>query len=436
MSEIINVHLGESGIRLGLQFWRRLADEHGLDQIGEAKNSNEHPNLNIKSYYNQTSAELYSPRAVFIDLDPNIQNIIRSDQLNVQFRPENCLFGKCSTGNSWPKGMYEYGSELIDEALSIIRKQAENSDCLQGVQLFHSLGGGTGSGLSSLLSSHLKDEYPNELLTSFSIFPSPQVSDSVLEPYNAILTMNTLIESMDSVTVIDNGALYEICRKNLKLYNVTYEDLNYLASMAMSGATCFYRFPVEGVNGFSKLVSNLIPEPRLHFLSLGLAPLVSKDSPNCDSLSITCLLDQAQSSSNSFCFYDPLVRRGTDRPAVAVFRGKFKSEDMYKDIGNDWGSSFESFSWNSDYFKNSVCEIPLKEASKSCTIISNTSAITDIFERLSAQVSMMFERRMFLFSFSRGGFDELEIPEAEYNCNELILEYKNFFSDIVELDND
>ena len=54
-----------------------------------------------------------------------------------------------------------------------------------------------GSGFGTLLLSKLKEEYPERILMSFSIYPSPVVSDTVVEPYNAMLSMHQLIESTD-----------------------------------------------------------------------------------------------------------------------------------------------------------------------------------------------------------------------------------------------
>ena len=51
------------------------------------------------------------------------------------------------------------------------------------------------------------------MLCTFSVFPSPKVSDTVIEPYNAILSVHQLIENSDEVMVIDNEALYNIFSK-------------------------------------------------------------------------------------------------------------------------------------------------------------------------------------------------------------------------------
>lgn len=58
---------------------------------------------------------------------------------------------------------------------SFFRKEAEGCDCLQGFQLTHSLGGGTGSGMGTLLISKIREEYPDRIMTTYSIVPSPKV---------------------------------------------------------------------------------------------------------------------------------------------------------------------------------------------------------------------------------------------------------------------
>ena len=47
--------------------------------------------------------------------------------------------------------------------------------------------------------------------------PSPKVSDTVVEPYNATLSVHQLVENADECMVLDNEALYDICFRTLKL---------------------------------------------------------------------------------------------------------------------------------------------------------------------------------------------------------------------------
>ena len=80
-------------------------------------------------------------------------------------------------------------------------------------------------------------------MNTFSVVPSPKVSDTVVEPYNATLSVHQLVENTDETYCIDNEALYDICFRTLKLTTPTYGDLNHLVSVTMSGVTTCLRFP-------------------------------------------------------------------------------------------------------------------------------------------------------------------------------------------------
>ena len=151
--------------------------------------------------------------------------------------------GECGAGNNWAKGFYTNGSNLLEQVLDSVRKEAEACDAIQGFQIAQSLGGGTGSGLGTLILYHLQEEYPDRILSSIGVFPSPKVSDIVLEPYNTILAVKQLIETTDEVFSFDNEALYEICHRTLKLDTTTYADLNHIIATAMSGVSTCLRFP-------------------------------------------------------------------------------------------------------------------------------------------------------------------------------------------------
>ena len=97
--------------------------------------------------------------------------------------------------------------------------------------------------MGTLLISKIREEYPDRMMNTFSIVPSPKVSDTVVEPYNATLSVHQLVENTDETYCIDNEALYDICFRTLKLTTPTYGDLNHLVSATMSGVTTCLRFP-------------------------------------------------------------------------------------------------------------------------------------------------------------------------------------------------
>ena len=75
-----------------------------------------------------------------------------------------------------------------------------------------------------------------------NLFHNDKVSDTVVEPYNATLSVHQLVENTDETFCIDNEALYDICFRTLKLTTPTYGDLNHLVSLTMSGVTTCLRF--------------------------------------------------------------------------------------------------------------------------------------------------------------------------------------------------
>jgi len=84
----------------------------------------------------------------------------------------------------------------------------------------HSLGGGTGSGLGSLILEKLNEEFCDKINFNFSVLPGSTNggnSDVVTEPYNTIFSLNQLIENSQAVFPIENRALYRICEQNLKI---------------------------------------------------------------------------------------------------------------------------------------------------------------------------------------------------------------------------
>ncbi|KAJ8310478.1 hypothetical protein KUTeg_012343 [Tegillarca granosa] len=99
---------------------------------------------------------------------------LRSGPYGRIFRPDNFVYGQSGAGNNWAKGHYTEGAELVESVIDVVRKEVENCDCLQGFQLTHSLGGGTGSGMGTLIISKVKEEYPDRIMNTYSVVPSPK----------------------------------------------------------------------------------------------------------------------------------------------------------------------------------------------------------------------------------------------------------------------
>ncbi|KAB0382690.1 hypothetical protein FD755_004607 [Muntiacus reevesi] len=410
---------------LSLQFWEVISDEHGIDPSGNYVGDSDLQLERISVYYNEASSHKYVPRAILVDLEPGTMDSVRSGAFGHLFRPDNFIFGQSGAGNNWAKGHYTEGAELVDSVLDVVRKECENCDCLQGFQLTHSLGGGTGSGMGTLLISKVREEYPDRIMNTFSVVPSPKVSDTVVEPYNATLSIHQLVENTDETYCIDNEALYDICFRTLKLATPTYGDLNHLVSATMSGVTTSLRFPGQLNADLRKLAVNMVPFPRLHFFMPGFAPLTARGSQQYRALTVPELTQQMFDAKNMMAACDP--RHGRYLTVATVFRGRMSMKEVDEQMLAIQSKNSSYFvEWIPNNVKVAVCDIPPRGLKMSSTFIGNSTAIQELFKRISEQFTAMFRRKAFLHWYTGEGMDEMEFTEAESNMNDLVSEYQQY----------
>jgi tubulin beta len=235
--------------------------------------------------------------------------------------------------------------------------------------------------MGTLLLTKLREEYPDRILATFSIVPSPKVSDTVVEPYNATLSINQLVESADMVFAIDNEALYDICFRTLKLTSPTYGDLNHLVSLVMSGITTCLRFPGQLNADLRKLNVNLQPFPRMHFYIAGFAPLTSRGSQVYRALTVPELTSQMFDNKNMMAACDP--RRGRYLTAIAVFRGRMATKEVEEQMLNIHDKNTSYFvEWIPHNIMTAMCDVPPRGLKMAATFIGNTTSVRELFQRV------------------------------------------------------
>ncbi|GME35451.1 beta-tubulin [Neofusicoccum parvum] len=425
MREIVHVQTGQCGNQVGSAFWQAISSEHGLDGAGVYNGSSDIQLERLNVYFNEASNNKYVPRAVLVDLEPGTMDAVRASPFGQLYRPDNFVFGQSGAGNNWAKGHYTEGAELVDEVVDVIRREAEGCDSLQGFQITHSLGGGTGSGMGTLLISKIREEFPDRMMATFSIMPSPKVSEVIVEPYNATLSVHQLVENADETFCIDNEALYDICMRTLKISDPSYGDLNQLVSAVMSGVTTCLRFPGQLNSDLRKLAVNLVPFPRLHFFMVGFAPLTARGSHAFRGLTVPELTQQMFDPKNMMTAAD--FRNGRYLTCSTIFRGNVSMkqvENQMQLIQNKNSSYFVE--WIPNNVQTALCSIPPRGLKMSATFVGNTTSIQELFKRVGDQFSAMFRRKAFLHWYTGEGMDEMEFTEAESNMNDLVAEYQQY----------
>jgi len=381
-------------------------------------------------YFDQVEARgeseiKYVPRSIQVDLEPGVLNRLRSGPLGHLFRPDTYVHGETGAGNNWAKGYYTEGAEMVDSILEIVRRQVETCDALQGFQLIHSLGGGTGSGLGTLLLSKIREEAPDRMLATFSILPSPKVSETVVEPYNCILSAHQLIDNSDLSITIDNEALYDIAVRTHKKQNPSFDQLNTFIAQVMCGVSTSLRFPGQLNGDLRKLGLNLIPFPRLHFLMPSYGPFHSLGSKNYSSHSINELVQSLFDRKNLLVACDP--KFGKYMTAATIFRGAISSREAESSVNQLQTKNSHLFvDWIPDNVSIGLCSVPPVGQKQSATCLGNSTAIQEVWKRSLEQYTAMYKRKAFMHWYTGEGMDEMEFSEAENNTLDLIAEYQQY----------
>jgi hypothetical protein len=172
------------------------------------------------------------PRAVFVDLSQ--QSLMRSASAHTDSSTtlSSSSLARRTQQTTMLAATTPLARRLSTSFLTECRKLADNCTGLQGFLIFHAVGGGTGSGFGSLLLERLSVDYGKKSKLDFTVYPSPQVSTAVVEPYNSILSTHSLLEHTDVAVMLDNEAIYDICRRSLDIERPTYTNLNRLVAQS------------------------------------------------------------------------------------------------------------------------------------------------------------------------------------------------------------
>lgn len=412
-----------------------ISDEHNIDTCGRFFGNSLLPYQRLNVLYYCGDNCQFVPRTIFADLEPQSINEIRSGCHGSLFNPQSFVVGRSGAGNNWAKGYYTEGAELMDKILDVARRQVESCDCLQGFHVIHSIGGGTGAGTGCLLLENLKDEYEDRLVTTFSVLPSSDLSETVVEPYNAVLTLNQMISGADQTICFHNESLLDICQNTLKLQQTTHSDMNNLIAMTMAGITACFRYPGQHNTDLRKMLTNMCPYPRLHFFIPGYAPLMSECTKPYQKLTTSDLIYQIFDCRNQMTTFDPLDGRYIT--CAAVFRGLVSSKEVDEQLTAVQEKNKDSFvNWIPNNVKTAICDIPPSGMRLSATFVSNTTAIQTPFKQIVDGFSAMYQKRAYIHWYTGEGMEECEFEEAEAGVLSLIDEYNECNEQDCESDSD
>jgi len=438
MREVISIHVGQAGVQLGSACWELYCLEHGIKPDG-TKMDKADVQGSLGTFFNEASNGKFVPSAVLVDLEPTVVDEVKRGPYGKLFHPADLVTGKEDAANNFARGHYTVGKELVDATLERIRKAADQCSGLQGFLVFHSVGGGTGSGFCSLLLERLSVDYGKKSKLDFCIYPSPQVSTAVVEPYNSVLSTHSLLEHTDVAFMLDNEAIYDICRRNLGLARPTYTNLNRLIAQVISSLTSSLRFEGSLNVDVTEFQTNLVPYPRIHFMLCSYAPLMAADKGGYDQLSVNEITNAVFEPQNMLAKCDP--RHGKYMACCLMYRGDVVPKDVSAAVSNiKTKRTIQFVDWCPTGFKCGInwqapSAVPggdLAKVHRAVCMLSNTTAIAEVFARIDNKFDLMYAKRAFVHWYVGEGMEEGEFSEAREDLAALEKDYEEVGVDSVE----
>ena len=424
-----------------MEFWKQLCLEHGISQNGILEDFATHGGDRKDVFFYQADDSQYIPRSLLIDLEPRVLSHVQAElprlfnQENIYQHPEGG-----GAGNNWANG-YDIGGQVQEEIMDMIDREADGSESLEGFIMCHSIAGGTGSGMGSLLLEAVNDHFPKKLIQTYSVFPNNQDGgDVVVQPYNSLLTLKRLTLNADAVVVLDNTALNRIATERLQVENASIGQINSLVSTVMSASTNTLRFPGYMNNDLVGLMSSLVPTPRLHFLMTGYTPLSFDTLQTAGNVvvpstvrktSVMDVMRRLLQTKNIMVSCATRKDRGCYISILDIIQGEVDPTQVHKSLQRirerqlcsfiPWGpaSIQVALSRKSPYVKT-----PHRVSG---LMLANHTSIRDLFFRICQQYDKLRKRDAFLDNYRKVDMfaDDLsEFDESRQIVQDLIEEYR------------
>merc|ERR1712243_295459 len=365
----------------------------------------------FNTFFSETGAGKHVPRAVMVDLEPTVVDEVRTGTYRQLFHPEQLITGKEDAANNYARGHYTIGKEVVDQVLDRIRKLADACTGLQGFLIFHSFGGGTGSGFTSLLMERLSVDYGKKSKLEYSV----------------------------CAFMVDNEAICDICRRNLDIDRPTYTNLNRLIGQIVSSITASLRFDGALNVDLTEFQTNLVPYPRIHFPLATYPPVISSEKAYHEQLTVAEITNACFEPANQMVKCDP--RHGKYMSCCLLYRGDVVPKDVNASIATiKTKRNVQFVDWCPTGFKVGInyqapTVIPnadLAKVQRAVCMLSNTTAIAEAWARLNHKFDLMYAKRAFVHWYVGEGMEEGEFSEAREDMAALEKDYEEVGNDCLD----
>ena len=254
------------------------------------------------------------PRLILVDTDGRagkaMADVATSGGRPFQVSSMYMTHGKDSASRSFGRAYQAH----VDTRLAIVLDRVQrliDKHPIDGFLVFHSLAGGTGSGLGAKLVEQLAAHHAKKSIVTVSLLPSVEAQGSPLDPINAALALARIRAKASMCLLADNDALIARCNSS----DPGRLDRELARSVGSLGVLL-----QERTVDLASLQQQLVSAPMMPYVMVSRA--VSK------STSMTGFADRIYSEDGALASYPKAALAKPITGAMLVFRGGAKANEV------------------------------------------------------------------------------------------------------------
>ncbi|CRG99552.1 delta tubulin, putative [Plasmodium relictum] len=216
-----------------------------------------------------------------------------------KYNNNNFVYGLNGSGNNWSYGFNVHAKNICEHFLNLVNKELEKNESKENIDnilLFHSLAGGSGSGISSYISYILKDEFPKINLFNICVLPY-MFGEISVQSLNSILCLSSLYNVSDCIILFENDK-FELMCKRINNENINTDEINKYISLFLASTIGLPLDFTNLKNGnnykysnfMNSILTDLCCHPNYKLLSARYLPQVFKENIKFEYNSFNMLL--------------------------------------------------------------------------------------------------------------------------------------------------
>merc|ERR1711907_393358 len=243
----------------------------------------------------------------------------------------------------------------------------------------------------------------------------------------------------DVAFMLDNEAIYDICKKSLNIEQPTYTNLNRLIAQVISSLTASLRFDGALNVDMNEFQTNLVPYPRIHFMLCSYAPVISSEKVYHERFTVPELTSSAFDPTTFMARCDP--SHGKYMACCLMYRGDIVTSDVTAAVTSiKQKTTIQFVDWCPTGFKCGINYQPptavpggdLAKVQRACCMISNTTTVAEVFARIDHKFDLTYSKRAFVHWYVGEGMEEGEFSEGREDLAALEKDYEEVGAESME----